>query len=355
MEKKQMIENKQINTILDKIHLFLAVFVLLWLNVGVATYISGYVPSYVKGAIYGLWLLLSIIAKKEYVKDLITITLPLIFFIIVIKLSSYFGDNSNLNMYLTNLLYIWIIASIAIYYIKDKTINKKLILTVLLIDIIYVGINTFVNLISNPLISRILSSSKETQTILLGDLKEFKAIGSYAYFYSLAIIILMLVDGIINNSDKIKIIYTITLIFLSILMIKAQFTICILLSIVFLIKIVLENKTRKRKEWHFLVFTILILLVLLLPTILNNIIEIEKIPHEIKIRLIEINKALQGNDISSTDLYSRTVLYRKSIDSFLENIIIGSWGENTVRRPFNFSRFIWFIWYICNIFNMVLY
>lgn len=349
-----MIETKQNNKILDKIHLVLALFILLWLNVGTYTYISDYIAGYIKIAAYALWIFLAIAAKKEYLKDLVRITLPLLLFMIIIKISSKFANSMKLNMYLTNFVYIWIIASMAIYYMKDKVTNRKTILIILAIDCIYVGINTFIKLMSNPLISRFLSASKEVQIALLGNTKEFNAIGSYTYFYSLVMIILVGVNFFINSKNN-KVIYMSLVVLLSILMIKAQFTTAILLTVVFSIKIIIENKLKNRKGWLLVFLIMIILTVLLLPKILTNITQKTNIPSEVKVRLIEINEVLQGKKSENGDLSTRMDLYSKSLNSFLSNIFIGSWGENTIRWSLYFLRFFWIIRYVCNMFIIILY
>lgn len=324
-----MEEKTNNNEVLEKIHLLLAIFVLLWLNAGTYSYISDYIPTYIKITMYGLWLGLAIITKKKYVDDLVKLTLPLLFFMIIVKTSSIFASNTNLEAYLTNFIYAWIIASISIYYIKDKKENIKIILVVLIIDIIYVGINTFVNLIANPLISRLLSAGSDVKYKLIGDMGAFKAIGSYAYCYSLVMLFLVILDFTIK-CKKNKILHIIELALISLLLLKAQFTIAILLTIIFCAKIVIDNM-EKKKIVKYLLLLMIYVGIILLPVIIKSITQLDMLPSEIKIRLIEINNAIQGTeDVDNTDLHSRMALYEKSIKTFGSNIIIGSWGENNI-------------------------
>ena len=286
-----MIEKKENNRVLEKMHLLLAIFVLLWLNVGTYSYISDYIPTYIKIAMYGLWLGLAIIAKKTYANELLKLTLPLLFFMIIVKVSEKFTNNINLEAYLTNFIYVWIIASISIYYIKEKRENIKTISIILIMDIIYVGINTFINLISNPLISRFLSASSDVKYNLLGDVNTFKAIGSYAYCYSLVMIFLTVLDFTIKYKKN-RMLHTIELILIALFLIKAQFTIAILLTVVFSIKIVIDN-VKKERVVKYLLMLALCIGIIAVPSVIKSITKIQTLPPEIKIRLIEISNVLQ--------------------------------------------------------------
>lgn len=291
---------KKENKILLAFHTVLAIILLLWANGGIYTYFSSYIPSILLGGTYGLWILISILAKKNYMEHLIKYLSPLIFFILIIKVSSIYANNTNLDIYFSNLLYIIIISSIAIFYIdlKSKKTNKVLIV-VLLVDIIYVGINTYIHLINNPLLSRYLSTGSDIKKEFLGNIS-YSGIGDYTYFYSIVMIVLTLVNYMFikTNNKMSKLVSIISIIFFILLIIQAQFTIAILLLVTLIILTILNNVLNKVKNKDIIILGVLVialLLMMFLPNILKLIYNLENIPNEIKIRIEEIYNAITQN------------------------------------------------------------
>ena len=290
MEKKIYKEESK-NVLI--IHTILAIIIILFLNKGIYTYIDRYIPNIVIILIFGIWMIISLLTDKKYIESLIKVLIPLISFMVIMKVSSFFTNNTNLDMYLSNLLYILIMSCIAIYYIElnNKKINK-VILTVLLIDTIYVGINTYIQLLENPMIARFLSTGIETRSKLVGD-GNYLAIGSYTYFYSLVMIILILINYIlIKKDDKfLRVIVMMLIIFLIISIIQAQFMISILLLTMCILLMIVNNVLKKSKNKQLVLIAILIifmLLIVFLPNILKEICNFENIPDLIKVKIEEI-------------------------------------------------------------------
>lgn len=335
MEKE--ISKQKNNNNIQKIHLFFSVIILLWLNVGTFTYVVDYIPSYAKIFIYLLWLTMSILSDKKFGEKLIKNISFLILYIIVICISLLFSNNiNNLSNYLSNFLYLLIIVSITTYYLDKNEKNLKIILYILLFDIIYVGINTIHNLNINPSISRILSTDLKNQQTLLGKNRLY-AIGSYSYIYSIIMLLLVLVGYTSNNKKKnITIINIALIIFFSMIIIKAQFTIALFFTIIFSIKVILENKIHNKKILILILPIIIGIIVIVFPFMINKLLEVDNMPTIIRERIVEISKAINGNDMKKGDFSLRREKYNKSIESFKKNIFIGSFGENTVRRTFYF-------------------
>jgi hypothetical protein len=59
-------------------------------------------------------------------------------------------------------------------------------------------------------------------------------------------------------------------------------------------------------------------------SILTLFAEIQVIPYEVSVRLIELSDLFSGYDIFGTDLYSRQSLYLQSLDAFLNHVFIGT-------------------------------
>lgn len=321
-------------TLLSNIHLTLAIFVMLWLNAGVFSYISNYIPSYVKLISFGIWLFLALYSSKEYLMTVVKLEIPIWLLYFIMQISTLFTENSNLEMYLKNLEYIMIITSIAIYYLKygNKT-DLKIICGILVFDLVYIGVNTFIKLNNDPMVSRILSTGNiEHQEQLIG-ITDFRAIGSYTYFYLLVIIVLSVWEYLLY--EKNRTLLAIIMIACIGLIIKSQFTIALILVFIFIIKILYE-KCVVNNKLRFIIIAITIISIILFIDIiaftLDKMVETNIFSSSIiNERIEDISTILKGTKISNTsDISTRLELYKQSLKSFSNNIIIGSFGEDTV-------------------------
>ncbi len=345
------------NKLLKSIHLILALIVLLWIDAGIFSYITSEISIIIRLSIYLVWLLIAVVSDKKYTTTLLRITLPLLSFIAIMKLSLLFTNNSNINGYINNCFYIFMVTSIFIYYMNKDKGSKKIILFTLLIDIIYVGINTLIKLNENDMLARILTTSAENQEKILEGIK-YKAIGSFSYCYGLVMILLVMIDYLFAKKDKAIIVNIIDIIIIALfieLLFKAQFMIAIILFVMFFIKILLDKLLKGKKVMYICSICVLILTIIFLPMILGKLAEIDGISVGIKEKIIEIKDAMEGNNRESTDLNGRMDLYTKSINSFFNNIFVGSFGEDTVRTSFYIFRFLRTLWIVVEFIVNILY
>ena len=311
-------------TSLNIMHLFLAIFVLLWLNAGIYTYFTAYIPNAIKLTLFGIWLFVACLNKK-YLNLIIIKAWPLIFFYILIIIYNYFLPSGSLRVLLKNIQYILIIFSIFLYYFDSKYLNyQKIIITVLSFDIIYVGINTVKNLNIYPQLSRLISSTVEIQEQLLGT-SSFKAIGNYGYMYGFVMVTLFLFFQLIYSKRN-RLLNGVLWVSSFYLLIKAQFTTAILFTFFFsVILLFFKISNRKYRTLLIIISSVTFLITYsILPNILFSISNIKQLPTEVSVRFRELSDLFIGNEMMGTDIDSRFDLYKKSINAFLSNVLTGS-------------------------------
>lgn len=330
MFKDNTLTNKNIKkpyserTLLNIIHLLLAIFVLIWLNAGIYTYFTEYIPNTVKLLFFCSWLFIACL-KKRYLNLLIVKTWPLIVFYIVLMIYNFAVVSINLQVLMKSIQYILIISSIFLYYFDCKYIQcQKIIIIVLALDIIYVGLNTIINLGINPQLSRFLSSTPEIQERLLGTSK-FNAIGNYGYFYGLVMVVLLIFYKMIYD-NKHKLLNGAICLLLIMLIIQAQFTGAILFVVLFIILLLFSkiSHSKARVIASILIFLAFVMIYSFLPNILISISNLNGLPSEVSVRFKELANLSLGMEMGGTDVGLRFELYMKSINAFCSNIITGS-------------------------------
>ena len=338
-------KHKYKRTLLSNIHIALAIFVMLWLNSGVFSYISAYIPSVVKILSFGIWLLLALYSNKKYAMTVMKIEIPILFLYIIIQTSTLFSLNNKLSiMYLKNIEYIMIITAMSVFYLKyGNRLDLQLICGILVLDLSYIGINTFLKLNQDPMVSRILSTGNlEYQEQLVG-ISDLRTIGSYTYFYLLVMLVLIVWKYWLDKNNRI--ILSVILMSCIVLIVKSQFTIALMLMSIFLIKILLETFVRNTKI-RFVIIIISVIFILLFVDIiaflLNKIVEADILGSSIvNERIKDMTKLLKGTKISNdSDITLRLEVYKQSIEAFKKNIIIGSFGEDTVGGHSTFLDFL---------------
>ena len=144
---------------LKKLHIFLSLFLLLWANNGIFSYINLHIPSFIKFLVFGICIIIETIIDKNNFKKLINRTLPLIIMFLIVIITYIIYKNTYLMIIYKALIYIFIIYSQYLYYINEDNKTKMIIINILLIDYLFLSINTLINLIDNPYLSRMLSTA----------------------------------------------------------------------------------------------------------------------------------------------------------------------------------------------------
>lgn len=323
-------ESNKLKQYLNYIHLFLAIFIIGWLNSGLSI-IYNRIPGLIKYSVFVLWFGLSILNRK-YMNKIILKSIPIFIMIIWISLMS---QNIIADSYRQNFIYLFMIFSIFLYYSDDKYIKqRKIILVFLVINILYVGINTYIELLKNPLLSRYLSTGIGQQEQILHN-QIYNNVGTYGFFYSLVMVIIVFLYRILEIRKK-TILNIIIIIFFLLLLIQGNFTTSLLLLLLstFLIIVLYKNKGEDNKKLFLKILVGILIIIIVsinLVDILNITLNIPILSNEIKDRIIEIrNRFMYGQSDNDSDLQSRIMLYNKSFGIFCDNMLMGSSGNDIV-------------------------
>lgn len=309
------------------IHALFALIVIAWLNQGIFTFLMPYLINYIRWGLFFIWFGMALFLNKKFVSTFFIQCWPLLLFSLYIIIISLFVKKSFINVYIQNILYLIMIYSIFLYYFNESCKRfQKVLVSFIFLDYVLVGINTYIHLIKNPLVSRYLSMGLPVSKQLLGP-GNFYGVGSHGYAYSLVAIILLF--GFLFFNFRNKKVYKVLTILMSIafmtLLIKIAFTMAILLMTIFFILIIVIGYTNKRT---FIVITIVGFVMFIIfhsffSYMFINISEIKSIPKEVSVRLMEISQFLSGNKMAGTDLNGRLNLYSQSVDAFKNNIYFG--------------------------------
>jgi len=326
--KEVSFNNTRLN-ILRITKMALAFIVIAWLDYGTFTYVMPYVPNYIRWGLFLVWFGLALTSNKNFAKTFFVLSWPLLFFYFYVVFISFFIEK-DIKVYIKSISYLIMVYSIFLYYFSERYKKfQKFLCTFLFLDIIVVAINTYLQLQVNPMIARYLSTGIETREKLLGT-ATFYGVGSYGYFYALVSIILLLGFLFLNYRKKKFLALSLIFAFTS-LLIQASFTLAILFTFSFLTLLVVIKYTNK---YIFIVITMLGIIILLIfpgtfPSIFGQLANIEGISSEVSVRFDELALFLSGNDISGTDVNARLSRYLQSIDTFVNNVIIGTVAINS--------------------------
>ncbi|MBM6737699.1 hypothetical protein [Faecalicatena fissicatena] len=325
-----ILRKKRLVISIKSAHLILGFFVILWLNAGNFTYIVDSIPSFMKLFVAIIWFGLSCYRRKTYLYYFLKTSLLMIGFVAIIFSSMLLERRAYYNLYFQAFLYIIIIFALFSYYFyfgEKKELN--LICKVYMADMIIVLFHTFFELINNPILVRAISTSAESQELLL-NAEIPNGIGGYSFCYALVFIMILftLSDGYLKNHKIFKGILCISVL---IFLFQAQITLAFIIYVIILLMSVFLSKIHTRIQ-----LVKKILLTLLVVSILiqyQNILQwlIGIADESMAQRLEELLVFFQTSGrVTGSDSQSRLELYQISLQAFLQNPIVGNWGN----RPF---------------------
>jgi hypothetical protein len=235
---------------------------------------------------------------------------------------------SNLDAYRYGFAYLILVFALFAYYSRHRYRPILVVLaTYLAVDVVVVGVNTYLALNDDPMVSRYLATSADTRQTYLGD-GAFYAIGGYGYAYSLGAIAVFLGYLVFTRAER-RWVHAVLLVGCLVLLVKASFAIAIILTLVLLLAMPASRAARK-VGWRWATVATVVAAALLLtlgPTILERVARWTILPSMISVRVAEIGQALRGEDLGGTDLHLRLSLYEQSLTAFLHNIPLGTTGN----------------------------
>jgi hypothetical protein len=311
----------------EKVSMFLATCVILILNSGTFNFFYAYVPSAVMYGFFFLWLLISFSHRKLAKFDIQQLALLAVFWIMVLISTGLVSSENNL-FYLYCFTYLIMLYLILITYRGARYSKfRKFLVIIITLDYLFVALNTFIQLTTNPLLSRILSTNADYMAEKLGEVK-FYAVGAFSYFYSLVPIMLLLAFLLFSKTKK-KIVLLGLLVFAFALLIKASFALSVLLAAIFILIMIIRTKFTHYKI-ILLLFVILPLLLLTylgsIPAFFGFLSRQDFISQTLSIRFAELADLFANNGSTNSDVNIRITLYQVSIDTFLRSPIWGNFG-----------------------------
>ncbi|MBO4983386.1 MAG: hypothetical protein J6D23_04950 [Clostridia bacterium] len=313
------------STFFSTIHLFLGMYIVLWLNAGNFSYIGDYIPTVVKFGLVAIWLMLSFVQHPDFIVEYVKLSWPLLFFtfIMIVSMSSF------TQQFQMNYIYCLIMLAVTCYYYKYGTPKDiKAIILIFALDVLIVSIHTYVVVLENPIVARAISTGAALREDLLEDVVVPKGVGGYGLCYQLCCLIPIV--SYFFNKKKINIIVKlIAYAFVLLLLFQAQFTLALITYVICLIISFSygKNGTINLLIAKFVMVVVAVLLIINIEPILEYAIELSNA--ELATRLNEILNFIRESDTSGSDISSRLDLYQKSLNSFGSNIIIGSFGAKT--------------------------
>jgi hypothetical protein len=305
----------------DWLHSFLALVVLAWLNVGMAGFGMSYVPNYVRWGLFAIWFILSIFYDKGFASIFVVQSWPLLVLMFYMLLMASYGA-ADVEIYEYPTSYLLVVYSIFLYYFRDKYRPIQLMFTLCLIaDVLVVGIRTYFELGKNPLLARYLSTASVDRHMILGD-ESFPGIGGYGYAYALGAIILALGYLLLNGVGRKPLIGLLLVGSIS-LLIKASFSIAIILVTILLVVVTIIRVTRKYDRVAMALSGLLVagLVIGVSVPLLVYLSATDFLPREVSVRLAEL---AMGPSASGTDLHGRMSLYGQSVTVFQQNFFFGA-------------------------------
>jgi len=308
-------------------HLAVAAFILLWLHYnGLFHYISDYVSDFVKFTVFAIWFGFAVLLKRYYLINYLKRIAPLAVFYIILFIMYLYVNSFLIAFYLLTLRYLFMAYAIFLFYCDDQK-KQKLILIVLAIDFLYVGVNTFKQVLVDPMVIRVLATTPENVIRIYGD-ANYAGVGSFAYAYSILLVALFLMYNMTYGKNY-KLLSLIGFSAILYLVYRMQFVIALLLLIVFSIYLITSKVSRAmsarlRLSLYalYILACIFVFMILLLPT-LNYIAEMDFISKIISERIYRLYLVLSGYTVMGDSVDVRLINYYESLNTFYLNIFTG--------------------------------
>lgn len=344
---------------IPSIEVFFAALIILWLNAGFFTFIQIRIPSVIMYGIVACWYLLIIKERSIAVNKIIKIYLQIVPALLCVGIPFILKGGSLTKTYLMSFIYVFIIISIRIYYF-DCSENKEsanYLFNIWRADVILVLINTFYQIAKDPYVIRNMSANASAMQSL-GRVKLY-GVASFSNVLCYLILALFLFSRIINKKTKTDMATIIAFFPLTLIIFLSQITLIIMFFIFGLILLGVSEICRGTAKTILFSVPLFILGGIAwnnMTDLLKLVIGIDILPTMIRAKLYDVISILNGSHNNLMDANVRIKQYQVSIESFLNNPIIGSFGDSSVIGGhstfmdflglFGFLAVILFIWHI---------
>ncbi|MBR4948317.1 MAG: hypothetical protein IKZ29_07160 [Clostridiales bacterium] len=314
----------------NTIQLVSACIIVLWFNASCFAFIGDHILAIIKFGIVALWFVCAMIQKKTFLISYIKLCFPLLIFVFLIILSSFFGIYQYFYSYFMTYFYIIVICALFVFYFQFGSLKDcKTIIVVFLIDFCIKTIRTYILLLTNPIIVRALSTSSNLKNSLLDGAK-YVGIGNYSWCYQLTFISLLVFAYFDTHKGTVSsIIKWLIIGFIAAVLFSAQIAMALLMLVIFVfLYLGFANSLNKYRVVSMIICIILIILFYFnAKEILSKIISLADT--HLAERFENLLYALTNNDTSEGDIGVRMKLYKISLDYFIQSPIWGSFGNRT--------------------------
>ena len=248
---------------------------------------------------------------------LIAITISLLYFFLTnTQTVSSLVSNYNLKRIYSKLFQVvlnFFPVILFIRVIKCSTQKQiKILLLIIVLIFVYTTIITFNELTINEYVTR--------------DWAQFDAlsainVGTYAYVYATAIIVIVLTALYRRFSQSlIKLLLIIGIVFLLVFLVFAQYTLALLIAIIGIICQIAIEQTFQKKIIFIVLSTLSLFILPFALDYLASVIPAEKVATRLK----DISNFFLSGDASGQNLSGRLNLYQQTIETFINSPIIGN-------------------------------
>jgi hypothetical protein len=312
----------------------LTMYLILWMNGSSVFSILGILGNnYVKIGVYISWLFLALVSNNKYLTSFLRRYYLLIVFWITTAILLNILDNQELFNYVKNIQ--WLIMIFSIYHFinsqsdRIKNLYNKSIIATISLDLVMTTYFTFRALLINPYYSRFISTSKESQILLLKDAKYFGA-GGYSFAYSMALVALVLIYFSLKESNIYKrLLYILMSLIIIILVFKMQFLISVIL-VIYLGSLMVYQILFGKTAFYFNSITITTSIIIMISIIGLNpkflLILQDILPVLFADKFENIAYYYSQNKFDNNFSLARIDLYLVSITNYLQRPIFGNWG-----------------------------
>ena len=263
---------------------------------------------------------------RENITNLVHRVFPMILCLLFFGMLFLFGVQNHISVFtndISNMLYLMFFMCVFVVYSDEYYENdRKVILSIWLVDTIIASVYSAIRLINDPTLSRMLSTGSYHSTSAAS---AARGIVSFGVIYGLTLVLIVLFSLIINKKGKM--LFNIILFALfTLVLFLAQFTIAILLvGVGVLCVFVINNKngTVNMQTRFFVLAIVGICLVFISPFLMQIIVESEIFGYEVNARLEEIMTFFSGGSLEGTDLLVRFMQYFTSLGALVSSFGLG--------------------------------
>lgn len=308
---------------LDRVLASIALPLVAWLHIGMAAPVADAVPGLAKWGAYGAWLCVALVNDRRFAREFAAASWPLAVVVAYSAVAPLWGA-SDLQRYHYGFGYLLIVYSFFVYYSRAALRPMRVVFVAfLVVDIMLMGIITWVALNENSGVSRLLSTSQETRLLFLGD-GEYYGVGGYGYVYSLGSVAVFLGVMLLNRRGKRWIVGAL-LVLDVLLLVKASFAIAVLITFAVLSVLALFRMARVFGP-KVAVGTSVVAIGAVVGTgvaLLRGPSRLSEFSPALELRLRALAEVLEDGTLGES-LEPRLARYGESLTAFMHNVAFGA-------------------------------